>query len=201
LQNYLQIAQEQFAELQKILAEYTRLAATKDDDQTKQTPDASKSSAQIEDADSLETKPIDVEPIVQERKPSLEGTSKGWSFFNISFGTSKSKKGYKGGVSLKSLPPGVQWLFTKEKLRDTLKEFREWNDDLEGLLGLLLRGFGITADQKLQDRLQLGHGSSSSVFAGHIALSNLSKESENKNGVSKTVDGDSLLFLRSSESR
>jgi len=131
----------------------------------------------------------------QEGKSSPDGNRKGWSFFNISFGTSKSKKGSKGGVSLKGLPPGVQWLFTKEKLKGTLKEFREWNDDLEGLLGLLLRGFGITADLNLQDRLQLGQGSSSSsVFAGHIAPSNLIKESQNQNSVSKTVDGNLLLF-------
>ncbi|KAM3075707.1 hypothetical protein ACMFMG_007838 [Clarireedia jacksonii] len=168
--DYLQIAQKQLAELQKILAEYTRLAATKDNNgQTKQTPDAPKPSAQMEDTDSLETKPTDVNKVVQEGKPNQKGNRKGWSFFNISLGTSKSNKGPKERSPLTSLPPGVQWLFTKEK---------EWNDDLEGSLGLLLRGFGITADQTLQDRLQLGGGNSSSVFAGHIALSNLSKKPE-----------------------
>jgi hypothetical protein len=87
-------------------------------------------------------------------------------------------------ISIKNLPPGVQWWFSKDKLEETVKKFKEWNDELKDLVPLLLNGFGFYTNKNLQTRLQPDEGIN--IFQGHVELNKLAHDpgvgSENANG-------------------
>jgi hypothetical protein len=122
---------------------------------------------------------------------------------------SKPKKQHKHTISLDSLHPGMRWLFHKKKMEETLADFTKWNDDLRELIPALLQGFGINADEKVQNRFRdekvrsgLNQQAVINEIEGHIILSNLTRDSAK--GV-KTPDdlkgSDRLLVVTSNAAR
>jgi len=183
LQQYLQTVHDVFGELQQVLAAYTKLAVTLDEDYKKYSPaspyfnfDASKVVLQIDDVASSEELETDGDDLNGKHDGNTSETKrKSWSLFGFSLGSSKTRKpALKALISVKNLPQGVQWLFTREKLEETLRKFKEWNDDLQHLIAPLLYGFGFYENKKLQERLQ--PDGKTNIFQGHIELNNLTDD-------------------------
>lgn len=178
-QQYLQTVHDVLKELQNVLAEYTKIAATLDEDYKKYSPlsphfkfDPLKA-LQIDDVDSPnepETDGEDLDGKLDGNTSEMKG--KRWSFLGLRLGSSKARKlSSNAPILVKNLPLGVQWLFNKEQLEETLRKFREWNDDLKDLIAPLLSGFGFYEDKGLQKRLQPDGGFN--MFQGHLELNNL----------------------------
>ncbi|KAF5635878.1 hypothetical protein F52700_5191 [Fusarium sp. NRRL 52700] len=74
-------------------------------------------------------------------------------------------------ISIISLSPGVKWVFTRNELEKTLKQFEAWNNDLERLIAPLLDGFGFYRNKDLQKRLR--PEGEVNIFQGHLDLNNL----------------------------
>ncbi|KAF2186037.1 hypothetical protein K469DRAFT_631435 [Zopfia rhizophila CBS 207.26] len=182
---YLQTVRDIFAELQQVLASYTTLAASIDPEYQKYSPtsphfrlDLSKVILQIDDAPLAEELEADGDDMNGNHNGNTsEAKRKSWFFFGRSSGSSKTKNRLSKGLpSVKSLPPSVQWLFTKDELEDTLGKFKEWNNELQHLIAPLLAGFGYYENKKLQERLQ--PDGEENIFEGHLELHKLSEEKE-----------------------
>ena len=70
------------------------------------------------------------------------------------------------------LHPGVAWWFKKDQLAETLAEFTDWNKRLGHLVGPLMAGFGFNGNEALQNRLQ--SDGKKNIFQGLLELSRLS---------------------------
>ncbi|KAH6894462.1 hypothetical protein B0T10DRAFT_545974 [Thelonectria olida] len=197
---YLRIVQDHFAKLQKILGEYTREATKFGQSRTQsQNLNTAETETLRGHADAPNVNPSANEAIATEKRVNQGPGHKRWSLSLFGFGSGNPKpKTSSTSLSLKSLPEGVHWMFLKDNLEGTLAEFTKWNDNLEDMLGILLRGFGITEDKALQDRLRLQLGQSMNIFEGHIALANLSLPSKCSSSMAQVVD-ESLLSWQEAE--
>ncbi|KAF4610371.1 hypothetical protein G7Y89_g15747 [Cudoniella acicularis] len=188
---YLQTVHEVLEQLQKVLADYTKLAAALDEDYQTYSPlspsfkfDPVKDTLLIDDDDdSLEGSCEPGGEKGDQVENSLDVKGKGWSFFGFASKNPSVKNialWSKGLDPFKSLPPGVKWLFVKGKLEVTLRQFEDWNKQLEYLVGPLLDGFGFFKNPSLLSRLRPDGDPKLNInidiFQGHIELNSASAE-------------------------
>lgn len=178
-------------QLQQVLAEYAKLAATLDEDYKRFSPlsphfkfDPVKDSLKIDDASNTGKveEPTDSGDGKSDNTASVK--SKWWPFRNFGSSNSKGAKSPKKLTSLRTLPPGLQWVFTKGELEQTLKKFEEWNRDLEYLIAPLLDGFGFYGNADLRERLGPdGDGTTEvNLFQGHVNLNQLAADPSGNSG-------------------
>ena len=185
-------------QLQQVLAEYAKLAATLDEDYKRFSPlsphfkfDPVKDSLKIDDASNTGKieEPADGGDGKSDNPVPVK--SKWWPFRGFGLGNSKGAKSPKKLTSLKNLPPGLQWVFTKGELEQTLKKFEEWNRDLEYLIAPLLDGFGFYGNADLRERLRPdGDGKTEvNLFQGHVDLNMLAADPGGKSGDARASKG------------
>ncbi|KAF5573699.1 hypothetical protein FPCIR_13873 [Fusarium pseudocircinatum] len=183
-EEYLNTVRDVLLQLQQVLAEYAKLAVTLDEDYKRFSPlsplftiDPVNDSFEIDDSVSTE----ELEPPKQVGATKTTGLSsshtKWWLFRPFAWGGSKTlkvtrtSKISKSLISLRNLPPGVEWVFTRNELEKTLKKFETWNNDLEHLIAPLLDGFGFYRNKDLQKRLR--PDGEVNIFQGHLDLNKL----------------------------
>lgn len=187
-QDYIRTVRDVLVELQQVLAEYAKLAASLDSDYQRFSPmsprfklESVKDSWEIDDAKALEdVGDTDHEDRVDAPDALVSSKSKRYSIFR-GFGWASlkpSSESSKGAKKTFSLPSNVQWLFKKGELQKTLEKFREWNNDLKDMIGPLLDGFGFFRNIELQKRLR--SDGNLNIFTGHIALNRLANDPSNK---------------------
>ncbi|CAF3543479.1 unnamed protein product [Fusarium graminearum] len=164
---YLITMRDILAELQQVLAQYAKLAATLDEDYIKFSPltshfkfDQLLDSFEIDDSGASGNVQIKKESLTRGATNLSVPKARWWTFGGLGLSSSKAgsiakkAKSFKGLLSQQSLPPGVEWIFTKNELEKTLKNFKLWNDNLQHLIAPLLDGFGFYIDKELQERLR-----------------------------------------------
>ncbi|RYP46713.1 hypothetical protein DL768_007121 [Monosporascus sp. mg162] len=197
-QEYLSTVRDVLGQLQQVLAEYAKLAATLDEDYKRFSPlsphfkfDPAKDSFEIDDSGAVEG----IEELGEDSGGKADNPApakaKRWSFRGFGWGSSKAAKSSKNLISLKSLSPGVEWVFTKGQLEQTLKKFEEWNKDLEYLIAPLLVGFGFYDNKDLQERLRPDGDNTTEVniFQGHVDLNKLAIDPSGKSKDAETSKG------------
>ncbi|KAL2819585.1 hypothetical protein BDW59DRAFT_165036 [Aspergillus cavernicola] len=190
---YLHIIRNILTKLQSVLANYTKLAAALDEDYQKYSPLSPTFQFDptgvlcIDDNDdgvgSATRNWLEDTEHSESRRNSSETKAKRWSFFGFGSKPTKPKVALlKTSKSMGKLSPGVKWLFTRGELEKILREFEEWNKDLEYMIGPLLAGFGFFENRALQGRLQadgnLKLNFEINLFQGHLALNSASVESK-----------------------
>ncbi|KAJ4213184.1 hypothetical protein NW759_011028 [Fusarium solani] len=188
---YLNLVRSVLGQLQQVLAEYAKLAATLDEDYKRFSPlsphfkfDPVKDSLKIDDASNAGKIEEPADGGDGKSDNPIPVKSKWWPFRGFGLGNSKGAKSPKKLTSLKNLPPGLQWVFTKGELEQTLKKFEEWNRDLEYLIAPLLDGFGFYGNADLRERLRPdGDGKTEvNLFQGHVDLNKLAADPGGKSG-------------------
>ncbi|KAI8712493.1 hypothetical protein NCS52_01347700 [Fusarium sp. LHS14.1] len=188
---YLYLVRSVLGQLQQVLAEYAKLAATLDEDYKRFSPlsphfkfDPVKDSLKIDDASNTGKVEEPADGGDGKSDSPVPVKSKWWQFRGLGSGNPKGAKASKKLKSLKSLPPGLQWVFTKDKLEQTLKKFEEWNRDLEYLIAVLLDGFGFYVNADLRKRLRPdGDGTTVvNLFQGHVDLNQLAADPSGNSG-------------------
>ncbi|KAL2674012.1 hypothetical protein Neosp_012458 [[Neocosmospora] mangrovei] len=188
---YLFMVRSVLEQLQQVLAEYAKLAATLDEDYKRFSPlsphfkfDPVKDSFKIDDASNTEKVEEPADGGDGKSDTSVPVKLKWWQFRGFGLANSKGAKSSKKLTSLKTLGPGFQWVFTKGDLEQTLKKFEEWNQNLEYLIAPLLDGFGFYRNADLQERLRPdGDGTAEvNLFQGHVDLNKLAADPSGKSG-------------------
>ncbi|KAE9580301.1 hypothetical protein CGMCC3_g3764 [Colletotrichum fructicola] len=81
------------------------------------------------------------------------------------------------------LPPGMQWVFKRSKLEETLQAFEMWNEKLESVyISRFLVGFGFyDENRKLQGRLRADGDQAVhvNIFQAHVKLNELANDDPN----------------------
>ncbi|PNP84103.1 hypothetical protein FNYG_02791 [Fusarium nygamai] len=183
-EEYLNTVRNVLLQLQQVLAEYAKLAVTLDEDYKRFSPlsphftfDPVNDSFEIDDSGSTEElEPL--KPVLATKTTGLSSSHTKWRLFRpFAWGGSKTLKVTKTSIlsksliSLRNLPPGVEWVFTRNELEKTLKKFETWNNDLEHLIAPLLDGFGFYRNKDLQKRLR--PDGEVNIFQGHLDLNKL----------------------------
>ncbi|KAI8652494.1 hypothetical protein NCS57_01313500 [Fusarium keratoplasticum] len=206
---YLNLVRSVLGQLQQVLAEYAKLAATLDEDYKRFSPlsphfkfDPVKDSLKIDDASNTGKieEPADGGDGKSDNPVPVK--SKWWPFRGFGLGNSKGAKSPKKLTSLKNLPPGLQWVFTKGELEQTLKKFEEWNRDLEYLIAPLLDGFGFYGNADLRERLRPdGDGKTEvNLFQGHVDLNMLAADPGGKSGDAR-ASKENFISCREAEAK
>ncbi|KAF6815285.1 serine threonine protein kinase, partial [Colletotrichum sojae] len=180
---YLNTVREVLAQLQRVLSKYATHAAYLDDDYRRFSPlnphfhfDPVRDTLEIDDTDGKYQTGNSENTSEEVTDGRVTTKSKWWPFRGIGRMSTKITNSSRRLVSLKSLPQGMQWAFQKSALQETLREFEEWNKDLEHLIAPLLVGFGFYDENRNpQDRLRADGDENIKVniFQGHVDLNKL----------------------------
>lgn len=185
-QEYLNTVRDVLTQLQQVLSKYATHAAQLDDDYKRFSPlnphfhfDPVKDTLEIDDTNGKDQTGKLGEPSEETTDNRASTKSKWWPFRGIGRMGTKITSSSRRLVSLKSLPVGLQWVFQKSALQETLREFEEWNKDLEHLIAPLLVGFGFYDENRnLQDRLRADGDEQIrvNIFQGHVDLNKLAND-------------------------
>ncbi|KAF4433975.1 hypothetical protein CGCF415_v007144 [Colletotrichum fructicola] len=187
---YLNMVKDLLLQLKNVLAEYAQHAAFLDDDYQRFSPsspqfkfDPAKDYLEIEDS---HMEDVAIEPISNPDNKSGKQTrakSLWWLFGGFRGGRTRRTAPSKKLISLQSLPPGMQWVFKRSKLEETLQAFEMWNEKLESVyISRFLVGFGFyDENRKLQGRLRADGDQAVhvNIFQAHVKLNELANDDPN----------------------
>lgn len=171
-------------QLKNVLAEYAQHAAFLDDDYRQFSPSSpqfrfnpAKDCLEIEDSHKGEVAIETVRNADNNAGKQVRAKSFWWPFGGFRGGKPKTTATSRKLISFQSLPPGMQWVFKRSKLEETLHAFEMWNEKLESVhISHFLEGFGFyDKNRNLQGRLRADGDQAVyvNIFKAHVKLNEL----------------------------